>query len=93
VHYRLSYTDEAERALNAAPGFYRQRFRRAIEGLARDPRPANAEKMREPDRYKIKFDRWRLIYSIHDEESVIRILRIRQKEGPETYQNLEDPDQ
>lgn len=90
MHYRLRYTAEAERALRTAPGFYRQRFRRAIESLARDPRPANAEKMREPDRYKIKFDRWRLIYSVHDDVGEIRILGIRQKEGPETYENLGD---
>ncbi len=31
------------------------RFKRAIGGLASNPRPANAEEMREPDYFKIKF--------------------------------------
>ena len=88
--YQLEYSEEAKRALRTAPGFYRQRFRRAIEGLASNPRPANAEELREPGYYKIKFERWRLIYYIGDAAGVVRILRVKVKKGPETYQDLED---
>jgi mRNA-degrading endonuclease RelE of RelBE toxin-antitoxin system len=90
VRYRLSYTDEAKRAPRDAPGFYRQRFRRAIEELAGDPRPAQAEPMRESGFYKIRFDRWRLTYRVRDDLGEVRILRIRAKTGPETYQGIED---
>ena len=55
MRYRIKYTDEAEHALPHVPGFYRQRIRRAIEGLAGNPRPDNAEDTREPNRFKIKF--------------------------------------
>ena len=90
MQYRLEYSEEAKRALRTAPGFYRQRFRRAIEGLASNPRPANAEELREPGYYKIKFERWRLIYVVREADGAVRILRIAQKAGPATYQNLED---
>lgn len=90
MSYRLKYAEEAERALRSAPGFYRQRFRQAIEGLAENPRPANAKPMRDHDRYKIRFDQWRLIYSVRDELGEVRILRIARKTGPETYEGLED---
>ncbi len=86
MHYRLSYTDEVRRALRDAPGAYRQRFRRAIEQLADDPRPHHAESMREPGFYKIRFDRWRLIYRVRDDLGEVRILRVRVKTGPESYQ-------
>jgi len=92
VRYRLSYTDEAKRALRDAPGFYRQRFRRAVEELASDPRPSHAEPMRELGFYKIRFDRWRLIYRVRDDLREVRVLRIRAKTGPETYQRLESHD-
>jgi mRNA-degrading endonuclease RelE of RelBE toxin-antitoxin system len=92
VRYRLNYTDEAKRALRDAPGFHRQRFRRAIEELASDPRPAHAEPMREPGFYKIRFDHWRLIYRVRDDLSEVRVLRVRTKTGPETYQGLESRD-
>lgn len=90
MQYRLEYTEEARAALRTAPGFYRQRFRRAIEGLASNPRPPEAKPTRDHDRYKIYFDRWRLIYTIHEADGAVRILRIAKKTGPETYQGLED---
>jgi len=90
VQYRLDYSEEAKRALRTAPGNYRQRFRRAIEGLASNPRPDNAEELREPGYYKIKFDRWRLIYYVGDAAGVVRILRVKIKTGPETYEGLDE---
>jgi mRNA interferase RelE/StbE len=91
VRYRLRYTDEVKRALRALPGNYRQRIRREIEALAINPRPPQAEELRgTPLRYKIKLDKWRLIYRVLDEEGIVRILRVRIKEGPETYEGLED---
>ena len=90
MQYRLDYSEEAKRALRTAPGNYRQRFRQTIEGLASNPRPDNAEELREPGYYKIKFDRWRLIYYVGDTAGVVRILRVKVKIGPETYQGLED---
>ena len=88
--YRLRYSEEAERALRSAPGFYRQRLRQAIEGLASNPRPSEAKPMRDHNRYKLRFDQWRLIYSVRDDLGEVRILRIARKTGPETYEGLED---
>lgn len=90
MRYQLKYTAEAKAALPAIPGYYRQQIRRAIESLAENPRPGVAELTRQPNRFKIKLDRWRLIYDVNDEDEVIRILRIRPKRGPETYQGLDE---
>jgi mRNA-degrading endonuclease RelE of RelBE toxin-antitoxin system len=82
--------------LPGLPGNYRQRVRRQIEALATNPRPPNAEPLRDDpshseavERYKIRLDRWRIIYRVVEDEGVVRILRICQKHGPETYQGLE----
>ena len=93
MSYRLRYSDEAGRALREAAGRYRQRFRRTIQELADDPRPPHAAPMREPDFYKIRFDRWRLVYMVRDETGELFILRVIEKTGPEAYLGLERPAQ
>jgi mRNA-degrading endonuclease RelE of RelBE toxin-antitoxin system len=97
VRYQIRYTEEAKRALPDLPGNYRQRIRREIEALADNPRPSKAVPLRAereradpPERYKIVFDRWRLIYRVIEDERTVRILRIRLKTGPETYEGLEE---
>jgi mRNA interferase RelE/StbE len=88
--YRLQYTAAARRDLADVPGNYRQRLRRKIEGLADQPTPPDAKELRErPGRYRIRVDRWRLIYRVDAEDSVVLILRVRRKAGPETYSDIE----
>jgi mRNA interferase RelE/StbE len=93
VAFRIRYTEEAKDALKDVPGNYRQRLRREIEALADAPRPPHAQPLRGDtppprERYKIRLDRWRIIYRVLDDEETIRILRIRLKTGPETYASL-----
>jgi mRNA interferase RelE/StbE len=92
VSYRIRYTEEAKDALKEVPGNYRQRLRREIEALVYEPRPPHAHPLRGdiPGRYKIRLDRWRLIYRVLGDEGTIRILRIRVKTGPETYTDLQE---
>jgi len=88
--FRLRYTDAARRDLINLPGNYRQRLRRIIESLAGQPRPHGAKELRErPDRYRIRVDRWRLIYRIDEADGVVLVLRVRPKTGPETYDEIE----
>jgi mRNA interferase RelE/StbE len=88
--YRLRYSFAAYRDLTELPGNYRQRVRRAIESLAVQPRPAGAKELRErPGRYRLRLDRWRLIYRIDEADGVVLILRVRVKTGPETYLDIE----
>ena len=87
--YRIDYTEEARRALHTMPGNYRQRTRRLVEALANNPHPPGSRKLRDlPGYYRIRLDRWRIIYRIDDEDLVVTILRIARKAGPETYHDL-----
>jgi mRNA-degrading endonuclease RelE of RelBE toxin-antitoxin system len=89
VNYRLSYTDEARRALRSLPGRYRQRARRIIESLAHEPTPPPAEELRDlPHRYRIPLNGWRIIYRVDAADGALIILAVRLKTGPETYANL-----
>ena len=41
------------------------------------------------NRYRIHMGRWRAIYRVNDEEMTVLIRRIRGKQGPETYRDIE----
>ena len=58
--------------------------------MARESRPADAKELREKSEYyRLRLDGWRIVYRVDDENQVVRILRVRLKTGPETYENLE----
>jgi len=89
VSFRISYTEEARRALHSMPGNYRQRAKRLLENLAADPYPPGAKELREmPGRFRLRLDGWRVIYKVDQETNSLLILAIRRKTGPETYQDL-----
>ncbi len=90
MSYRIRYSAEARRALPRLPGRYRQRARRAIEALAKTPRPAAAEELLgRPGIFRMWLNGWRIIYFVNDEAGVLLIVGIRHKTGPETYENLD----
>ena len=88
--YQINYTDEARRALRTVPSNYRQRIRGVIEALGNNPFPPKSKELRDlPGRYRFRMDSWRIIYRVDNQELTILILRVRRKEGPETYQDIE----
>jgi mRNA interferase RelE/StbE len=88
--YRIRITATAEKELRRLPGHVRQRARHAIQELAREARPGEAKELREKSGfYRLRLDGWRIVYRVDDENQAVRILRVRLKTGPETYENLE----
>ena len=90
MRYRLSSTKQAKNDLRNLPGHVRQIALRIVNSLAENPRPPEARELREkPGRYRIRLDKWRLIYRVYDEDRAILLLRVRQKTGPEVYEDVE----
>ena len=55
----------------------RQRIVARVLALAEEPRPAGCEKLaRESDRYRIRVGRYRVVYSIVDDELVVLVVRV-----------------
>ena len=83
MRYKIKITALAKDDIRSLPGNIRQRVRRAIEGLAENAVPGGAKELRGlPGRYRIRIDRWRIIYRIEQEEVMVLILRVRRKTGP-----------
>ena len=89
--YRIRYSDESKRTIRDIPGNYRQRVRRTIEGLVSDPRPVEAIELERElgGLFKIKLDRFRIIYTFNEDAGIVFIIGIRPKTGPETYEDLD----
>ena len=89
--YRIRYSDEAKRSIASIPGSYRQRIRRTIEGLASDPYSLEAIELERElvGLFKIRLDRWRIIYTFNEDVGIVFIIGIRPKTGTETYENLD----
>jgi mRNA interferase RelE/StbE len=90
MRYRLSTTTQARNELRSLPGNVRQMAIRIVNGLADNPRPPEAKELREkPGRYRIRLQKWRLIYRVYDEDGAVVLLRVRMKSGPEIYEDVE----
>ncbi len=89
--YRIELTKTSAKEIRELPGHIRQRARRLVDGLAENPRPAGSQELRDlPGRYRVRLDRWRIIYRVDYDAELVTLLRVRLKTGPETYEALED---
>ena len=76
--YRLLIKPSAAKEIEAVDQKKdRQRIVAGIRLLADNPRPPGCEKLAgEDDRYRIRVGRYRVIYSVGDEELVVVVVRV-----------------
>ena len=88
--YRLSISELAEWEIRRLPGNAKQRIRRIVNGLASNPYPPETKELRgRPGRYRLRLDKWRIIYRVDEDTALVEILRVRRKTGPEIYEDIE----
>jgi len=87
--YRLRIPKSVQAEIGRLPGNVRQRVKRAIAGLAFEPRPQNATELEDElaGFWRLKLDDYRIIYTIADDLIVIEIIRVG-KRTPKTYVGL-----
>jgi len=83
------------------PGHVRQRLRRAIDDLGRDPRPHDSQEldltrigqdMDVPpgvEFRRLRIERWRVVYAIDEDWEAVIVLTIRRR-PPYDYEDLTD---
>ena len=57
----------------------RRRVIQRIRRLADEPRPPGCQKLSGRDRYRLRHGRHRIIYSVHDEELVVYVVKVGHK--------------
>ena len=53
-----------------------QRIMQRISALAQDPRPQGNEKLSGLERYRVRQGRYRIVYSIQDEELTVWVVKV-----------------
>ena len=74
--YRLELKPAARRSLRKLPQDMQKRVARKLETLARNPRPAGAEKLKGlPDLYRLRVGDYRVLYQI--QETILLVLVVQ----------------
>lgn len=79
------------------PGHMRQQIKLAIASLADDPRPAQTQPLDVTgidvpagvELRRLRLDRWRLVYAVHDEEGWVWVLGLYRR-PPYDYDDLRE---
>jgi mRNA interferase RelE/StbE len=75
--YRIEVKPQAEKALAKIPNPHRRRIAKAIDALARAPRPEGSTKLASADdAYRIRIGDYRVVYVIADKVLIVYIIRV-----------------
>lgn len=74
--YRVFFRKSVERDLSRIPIQDVARIMERVLALAEDPRPRGYEKLSSQERYRIRQGKYRIIYSIQDEELTVWVVKV-----------------
>ena len=91
MSYEVWIEPDALTEARSTPGNARQRIKRAMQGLAQNPRPSGSRPLDWPaanfEPRRLKLDNWRIIYAVNDTGQWVWVLAIR-KRPPYDYGDL-----
>jgi mRNA interferase RelE/StbE len=96
--YKVYVTPTALQEIRQLPGQVRQRAKRAVDGLKANPHPPGSKALDLSDLpmppeaphevWRLRLDRWRIVYAITEESKIIDVLAVR-KRPPYDYGDLD----
>lgn len=76
-NYRIEISSSAEKTLFKLPRGIVPKIIAAIQSLGLDPRPMGCRKLSgEKDTYRIRVSVYRILYEIHDDLILVKVLKI-----------------
>jgi mRNA interferase RelE/StbE len=74
--YKIHFRESIQKDLRKISQNDVKRIIKRIDSLALEPRPYGCEKLTGQERYRVRQGSYRILYSIHDDELVIWIVKI-----------------
>jgi mRNA interferase RelE/StbE len=74
--YKVFFRKSVEKDCSTIPKKDLRKILQRIEILADDPRPSGCEKLTGQERYRIRQGKYRIVYSIQDNELTIWIVKV-----------------
>ena len=74
--YKLFFKKSVQKDFDAIPKRDLKRILNRISALAEDPRPSGCEKLTGQERYRLRHGRYRIVYSIQDDELAVWVVKV-----------------
>jgi len=74
--YKIYFRASVEKDFKNIPVSDIKKILQRIENLASQPRPPACEKLTEQEQYRIRQGRYRIVYSVQDDERSVWIVKI-----------------
>ena len=74
--YKLFFKKSVQKDFGSIPKKDLKRILSRIESLSEDPRPKGCEKLTGQERYRLRQGRYRIVYSIQDDELTVWVVKI-----------------
>ena len=74
--YKLFFKKSVQKDFDAIPKRDLKRILKRISALAEDPRPSGCEKLTGQERYRLRQGRYRIVYSIQDDELTVWVVKV-----------------
>jgi len=76
AEYRVLFRKSVEKDFSSIPKRDVKRILNRIKALEKNPRPPGSEKMTGQERYRLRQGRYRIVYSIQDDELTVWVVKI-----------------
>ena len=85
MNWKIQIPNRVRKELLKLPIKLVTRVAKAIDRLAENPYPKGAKKLKNSEAWRIRVGDYRVIYEIHEQFLLIRIIRVRHRKG--VYRN------
>lgn len=76
VEYRVLFRKSVEKDFSIIPKKDVKRILNRIKTLEENPRPPGSEKLTGQERYRLRQGRYRIVYSIQDDELTVWVVKV-----------------
>ena len=74
--YKVFFKKSVQKDFDPIPDKDLKKILNRIAGLAENPRPAGCEKLTGKERYRLRQGRYRIVYSIQDDELTVWVVKV-----------------
>ena len=74
--FKIFFKKSVEKDFKGIPKKDLVKILERIEVLAKDPRPPGCEKLSGQQKYRLRQGRYRILYSVHDDELTIWVVKV-----------------
>lgn len=74
--YKIFFKKSVQKDFDSIPKKDLKRILSRIESLSEDPRPHGCEKLTGQERYRLRQGRYRIVYSIQDDELTVWVVKV-----------------